>query len=91
MEEYLLSVQNKFCLPFDKKYYYFYIEDLPKYQKINIDFSKILILGNDCYNSGKRIGESYFNRCGFARYSSNNKNDVLLFIIGFLSTIKSTR
>lgn len=92
MEEYLLSLENKLPFRFDGKLFCFNIDDLHICQKVKIDTHRIIPPKyGDCYKNGQKIGRLYCPNCGFGRFSSSDKNEVIIFIIGFLSTLKSTR
>jgi hypothetical protein len=91
MDNLLSFLENEQTITSDGELYCFNIDNMNfntyKFicKNLNIEISDKY---QNCYNDGKIIGQIYSTRCGFGRFSSYDKKDVVAFIIGFLSTLK---
>jgi hypothetical protein len=78
-------------VPYKSGFYYFNIDDLDHYISINIELlisNNILANFNNTYIYGLNIGKNMDINISFGRYSSTIKEEVIVFIFGFLRGIE---
>jgi hypothetical protein len=74
-------------LPYKSGFYYFDVNNLGYYNNLNFDLllkNDSLIKFNKLFLDGIYISKNMNKDCFFGRYSSQNEEEVLVFICGFL-------